>query len=444
MRMGIEPVWVGIGSVALLFLLLASGTYVAVALGVSGLMGAIFMLGFEGAMNLLYSTFLAYSSNYFFIVIPLFVAMGLFASVGDISRDSYNTLAKWLGGVKGGLGLATVGGCTFFGLLTGSSIVTALVFARTSAPEMVRHGYHPKIAYGLVATAGTIGMLIPPSVLAVVYALISGLSVGQVLMGGIGAGLVMAFCLCGALVLLLTVRPSLGPAKEDIQRATWKERFAALPKLWPVAVVAMIGVGGVFSGIFTVNEAAGIGAFTILVMFLITRKFKRESWGQLKTCLRETVSITAMVLVILVCAQVFSRMLVLTGLADRMTSLLIGSNLKAMTFVLGATFVYIILGCFLDAFSILAITVPMFQPVIASLGIDPVWFAVLMIVATQIGCITPPVGITVYAVKSVAPPELSLGDIFQGAMTFFVALLVATVVLIAFPSIITWIPYHLK
>jgi C4-dicarboxylate transporter DctM subunit len=442
--MGIEPLWVGIGSVCLLFVLLASGVFIGVALGVSGVLGMIFIVGFEPALSLLCTTFLAYGCNYFFIVIPLFVAMGLFAAGGDVSKDSYDTLAKWLGGVRGGLGLATVGACTLFGLLTGSSMVTALVFARVSSPEMVRYGYHPKIAYGLIASAGTIGMLIPPSVLAVVYALIAELSVGKLLMGGVGAGLVMAFCLGGGLVLLLTIRPSLGPTTKGTTSATWKERFFSLPKLWPAIVVATIGIGGVYGGIFTVTEAAGVGTFVLFLLFLITKRFSREVWPQLTTYLRDTVSLTSMVLLIVVCAQVFSRMLVLSGLAGSMTDLLIRSNLTKMEFVVAATVFYLVLGCFLDAYSILAITIPMFTRVIGSLGIDPIWFGVLMIVATQIGCITPPVGLTVYAVKSIAPPELRLGDIFVGALPFFVALVVAQAILIAFPMIITWLPYHIN
>lgn len=441
--MGIEPLWVGIGSVCILFVLLASGVYVGVALGISGLMGMIFILGFEQALSLLYTTFFVYGSNYFFIVVPLFVAMGLFAAGGEISKDSYDTLAKWLGGVRCGLGLATVGACTFFGLLTGSSIVTSLVFGKVSSPEMVRHGYNPKIAYGLVASAGTIGMLIPPSVLAVMYALIAELSVGKLLMGGVGAGIIMALCLCGALILILSIRPSLGPDTKEMIRATWKERLISLLKIWPVIVVATIGIGGIYSGVFTVTEAAGIGAFVLFLLFLITKKFSRESLTQLASCLRETVSMTAMVLLILVCAQVFSRMLVLSGLADLMTDLLITSNLNTIQFVIAATIFYIILGAFLDAFSILAITIPMFAIVIKSLGIDPIWFGVLMIVATQIGCITPPVGITVFAIKSTAPQEVSLGDIFLGSFPFFVALLIAQGILIAFPDIITWLPHHI-
>jgi tripartite ATP-independent transporter DctM subunit len=442
--MGIEPLWVGIGSICLLLVLLVGGVYVGVALALSGILGMICIIGFEPVLSLLFTTFFYYGSNYAFIVVPLFVAMGLFSAETDISKDSYDTMAKWLGGVRGGLGLATVGACTLFGTLTGSSIVTSIVFSRVSSPEMVRHSYDPKVAYGLVAAAGSLGMIIPPSVLVVFYALITEQSVGQLLMGGVGAGLVMAFCLGGSLVLLLTARPTLGPSTKGIISATWKEKFVSLPKLWPALVVTTIIVGGIYGGVFAVVEAAGMGAFVLFLLFLISKKFSRSAWPQLTACLRETLSVTAMVLLILVCAQVFSRLLVLSGLARIMTDFLITSNLTIIQFAVAATALYILLGCLIDGFSILAITVPIFMPVIESLGIDPIWFGMLMIIGTQIGTITPPVGLTVYAVKGVAPPEISLGDIFRGSAPFFFALLVAQGILIAFPVIITWIPYHIR
>jgi len=438
----IEPLWVGIGAVCLLLTLLFSGVYVAVALALSGVLGMIIIIGFQPAMTLLATTFFSYSIRYAFIVIPLFVAMGLLSAETEISRDAYNTAAKWLGHIKGGLGAATVGACTIFGTLTGSSIVTSMVFAKVSAPEMIRHGYDPKITYGLVASAGSIGMMIPPSVLVVFYALLTEESVGQLLMGGVGAGLVLAFCLGSAFILLLTLRPSLGPRAKGIS-ATWKERFISLPKLWPALVVASVVIGGVYAGIFTVVEAAGMGTFVLFLLFIISKRFSRQTWPALASCLRETLSVTAMVLLILVSAQVFSRLLVLSGLGSMMTDFLINADLTKIQFVIGVTFLYLLLGCLIDAWSILAITIPVFMPVIESLGIDPIWFAMLTIVATQIGTVTPPVGLTVYAVKGVVGESVKLGDIFRGVMPFFVALLIAQAILIAFPILVTWIPYHI-
>ena len=437
--MTLDPLWIGIGSACLLIVLLASGVFVAVALAISGVLGIIAIIGFHPAMTLLATTFFSYGTSYAFIVIPLFVAMGLLAAESEISKDSYDTLAKWFGPIRGGLGLATVGACTIFGTLTGSSIVTSVVFARISAPEMIRHGYDPKITNGLVAAAGSIGMLIPPSVLVVFYALLTEESVGQLLMGGVGAGLVLAFCVGGAFVLLITLRSSSRtPAKEI--KTTWKERFASLPKLWPAFTVAAVVIGGIYGGIFTVVEAAGMGTFILFLLFVISKRFSRGTWSALAACLRESLSLTVMVLFILVSAQVFGRLLVLSGLGRVMTDFLVHANLTVVQFLVGVTVLYIMLGCLIDGWSILAITVPVLMPVVRSMGIDPVWFGILLVVGTQIGTITPPVGLTVYAVKGVAGPDVSLEDIFRGVAPFFVALLIAQAILIAFPSIVTWIP----
>ena len=442
MPISIEPVWVGIGGICLLFILLFSGVYIAIALGISGFIGVLLIIGFKPATTLLATTFFYYSINYAFIVVPLFVVMGLFAAETEICKDSYDAMAKWFGRIKGGLGLATVGGCTIFGTLTGSSIVTSVVFAKISVPEMVRFGYDKKISYGLVSSAGSIGMMIPPSLLVVLYALITEDSVGQLLMGGIGPGLTLAFCLGGCFILLQIIRPHLTPPTTGMS-AAWKERFISLTKLWPAIVVATVVIGGIYTGIFTVVEAAGIGAFVLFSLFIVSQKFSRETWPKLAACLRETISLTAMVLFIIVSARLFSRLLVLSDLGRIMTIFIISAKLSSIGFLVAATALYLLLGCFIDGFSILAITVPIFLPVVDSLGIDRIWFAMLMIVATQIGLVTPPVGLSVYAVKGVAGTDISLEDIFRGVLPFFVALLVTQAILISFPIISTWIPYHI-
>jgi tripartite ATP-independent transporter DctM subunit len=347
-----------------------------------------------------------------------------------------------VGRLKGGLGLATVGGCTIFGALTGSSIATAVVFAKVSVPEMRRYGYDAKIAYGLVSSAGAIGMMIPPSILAVIYALITEQSVGQLLMGGIGPGLTLALCLGGGFIILLALRPSLGPSTQRAS-VTWRERFAALPKLWPAFMIALIVIGGIYLGVFTVTEAAGIGTFTLFVLYLATKGFSRQSWQVLSACLRETISLSVMILFLVASARVFGRLLVLSGLAPMVTDFIINMNLPGVQFIIVATVLYIVLGTFLDSVSILAITIPLLYPAVVAMGLDIIWFAMVMILATQIGNITPPVGLIIYAVKGVADPDISLEDIFRGVLPFFLMMLVAQAIVIAFPIISTWIPYHI-
>ncbi len=438
----IDPIWVGVAGIVMLLVLLFQGVYVGVALGLVGTLGIMIIAGFTPAISLLATGWFHYGTMYAFIIIPLFVAMGLFSAQAGVSSDTYDTLSKWIGQVRGGLGLATIGAATIFGALTGSSIVTSIVFARVSVPEMRRLGYDPKICYGLVSAAGAIGMLIPPSLLAVIYALITEQSVGKLLLGGIGPGLVLAFCLGLGFVVLLTLRPSLGPSTRK-ERATWKERFAALPRLWPAFTVALIIIGGIYSGIFTVTEAAGIGTFVLLVLFFAVKGFSRDSWQILAEALKQTVSLTGLVLLILMTAQIFSRLLVLSGLGSIFGDYIIGLNLSPMGFVIGIMVLYFFLGALIDSVSVLAITIPIFYPVVKTMGLDEVWFAMVMILATQIGNITPPVGLIIYAVKGVADPDITLEDIIRGVFPFFLMMVVALGIIIAFPVLTTWIPYHI-
>lgn len=438
----IEPFWIGVAGIVMLVLLILSGVYIAVALGLVGVIGIIAIIGFSPAMSLLASTWFHYGTTYFFIIIPLFVAMGLFSAQAGVSRDLYDTLSKWVGQIRGGLGLATIGAQAIFGALTGSSMVTAIVFAKVSVPEMRRLGYDPKLAYGLVSAGGALGMMIPPSVMVVIYALITEQSIAQLLLAGIGPGLVLAFCLSMGLVLLLTLRPSLGPPTEK-KGATWRERFVSIPKVWPALLVALILIGGMYTGIFTETEAAGIGTFVLVVLFLSVRRFSRESWKALGVILRDTVSLTGMVLLIMTSGQVFSRMLTLSGLGTMFTDYIISLNLSPMGFVLSVVALYFFLGCLIDSPSIVVVTVPLLYPVAEAYRLDQIWFAMVLILSTQIGNITPPVGLNVFAVKGVAEPDISLEDIFRGVLPFFFMMCAALAVVIAFPSVSTWIPYHI-
>ena len=437
-----DPLWIGVAAVVLLLILLFGGVYVAVALGASAFLGITAIIGFSAASSLLVITMFHYGTLYAFIITPLFVAMGLFSTEAGLSSTIYDTLSKWLGRLKGGLGLATVAGCTIFGTLTGASVVTALVFAKVSVPEMRRHGYDAKLSYGLVCSAGAIGMMIPPSLLAVIYALITEQSIGRLLMGGIGPGIVLAFCLGVGFVGVLYLRPALGPSTRGAG-VTWRERFIALPKLWPAFTVAIIVIGGIYTGTFTVTEAAGIGTFVLFLLFLFTRGFSRQSWQALASCLRETIAISAMVLLLLTTAFLFGRLLVLSGLGPMVIDFISNMNLSAVQLVIAASALYIILGCLMDGISILAITIPFFHPMVEAMGIDPIWFAMVMILSTQVGLITPPVGLSIYAVKGVADPNITLEDLFRGVFPFFFFMLIALAITIAFPIISTWIPEHI-
>lgn len=436
-----EHLWIGFAGVFLLVLGLAAGVYITVVLGLVSMLGLIAIIGISPTMSLLATTFFHFGSMYEFIVAPLFVAMGLLATEAGVSNNLYDMLSKWVGHIKGGLGLATVAGCAMFGALTGSSVVTSMVFAKVSVPVMKQHGYDAKLGYGLVCGSGVLGMLIPPSLLAVVYALITEESLGRLLLGGIGPAIVMALCLGTGLIVLLYLRPSLGPSTRGTT-ITWRERFSAVPKAWPVFVLGTIIIGGIYLGVFTVIEAAGVGTFVLLVLRLFVMGFSRRSLEMLTESLRETVSLTAMMVILITAANLFGRFLMLSGLGPMITNSIIAMNLSPVPFLIMISLWCLLMGCFIDAFSIAMITLPLIYPVVVAMRLDFVWFAMTMIVAIEIGLLTPPFGLTIFVVKGIAGEEYSVEDLFKGSIPFTLMQIVALAIIIAFPSISTWIPYH--
>jgi C4-dicarboxylate transporter DctM subunit len=437
-----DHLWLGIAALLFFLLLLAGGVYIGVALGLIGLVGTIVLVGFQPALNLLASTAFNFAMTYALIVVPLFVAMGIFASEAAVTQDIYLALSKWLSGIRGGLGLATIGGCTVFGMLTGSSMVTSVVFAKVAVPEMRRHGYDAKMSYGLVCAAGIIGMLIPPNLFAVIYAFLTEQSVTKLLLAGIGPGLVTAVCLGAGLIALISMRPSLGPSTQ-LSAVTWRDRIVAIPKLWSALVVGVIVIGGIYSGVFTVTEAAGVGTFVLFVLFLLIKRVSRQSFQVLGAAIRETISLTAMVFILVIGAMIFTRFLILSGLAARMTNIIIGMKMSGLAFTIAANVLYLILGMFFDPISIIVMTVPVLHPIANALNLDPIWFGTVLIITANVGGLTPPFALTVYAVKAVAGPDLSLEDVFRGSFPFLMIMVVVIAICIVFPSLSTWIPYHM-
>jgi tripartite ATP-independent transporter DctM subunit len=435
-----EPLTLGLIGVLAFCILLLLGIHVAIAMGIVGVSGMILIIGLEPTINLLATTVLEYGTMYSLIVVPLFITMGLFATETGITRDLYNIISIWFGRIKGALAISTIGACTIFGAMTGSSIATAIVFAKVSAPEMIRHGYNKQLSYALCAASGALGMMIPPSILAVIYGVLVEESIGKVLIGGIGPGLTLAICLSLGVVLLLYARPSLGPPTEGI-RAGWKEKFVSMPKLWPIFIIIIIVIGGIYTGVFTVTEAAGIANFVLLALYFSFNRFSKKSLNTMAIIFKESISLTAMIFSIFCLAQIFSRFMVLSGISDAFTKLVISSNLSPLVFVIATGVLYLILGCLIDSISILMLTVPLLLPIVKTLDIDLIWFGVIMILNTQIGLITPPVGINIYVVKGIAGPDVDLVSLFRAAFPLFIFEVVALAICVIIPPITTWLPY---
>lgn len=422
-----------IGMVALIVLVLG-GVHIAVSLGLVGFLGLAACLGVSQALSMVGIVGYQSIATFDYSVIPLFIMMGMLATAIGISTECYDTLAKWLGKVPGGLGVATTLGCTAFGTLNGSALVTGSVFAKISAPEMIRYGYNKNLTYGMIAASGNIGQFIPPSIMIVIYGALSGDSIGRLLMAAISPGLALAIGFSALTVAIAVVKPSVFPRIDA--KYSWKEKLISLKELIPIAIVAVVIIGGIFSGMFSSSEAGAIGVLVFLIMAVI----KKTPIRKIGRAIMDTVENAAMLFLILACSAMFAKFMTVSGLAPTITKMVTNADLSPTLFLFGAVLVFIFLGCFIDAYSSIALTIPLFYPAAVALGIDPIQFDMVCILALHMGGLTPPVGLCVYSVKAVAPPGTDVMGIFKGAMPYLLMMIVVTVLFIFFPHLSTFIP----
>jgi tripartite ATP-independent transporter DctM subunit len=437
---------IGLLGVLVLLLLLVLGMHVGLALTISGFLGLTYILGVQRALEMAVSSMYGKISGTALVTLPLFILVGYLASGGGISRDIYRSLEMFIGRFKSGLGMATVLACTAFGTVCGSSLVTAAVFAKISAPEMRRRGYSKSLAYGICASAGSIGMLIPPSILAIVYGMLSGVSVGKLLIAGIVPGVMWAVLFCLTIVVYARINPKAIQAPEDLQGFTLSEKLGSLKSWWPIGLSGAIIFGGIYGGVFTPTEASAVAAFVLFLFYiyrgLVKRQARRvsERFGELYGILNDTATTSAMIFLVLGAATVFSNFTVLTGLTARLTQFVNGLGLSQTSLVVMFVVVYLVLGCFIDSISMLSITISLFNPIVDAAGIDAIWYAVMVILAVEVGFITPPFGINLYAVLGVAEKDVDLKDMIVGSFPFFVAEVVSLVIILMFPILATYLP----
>jgi C4-dicarboxylate transporter, DctM subunit len=378
--------------------------------------------------------------DYLFGVVPLFVLMGMFVSISGVGRDTFDVFQWVLRRVRGGLGLATVGANAVFAAITGISIASASVFTKVATPEMIRHGYTRRFAVGVVAGSSVLGMLIPPSLLMIIYGVIAEESIGRMFMAGILPGLLLALLFC----LLIIAMAYLSPSKifasgtfdsmEEKDLETWA---TAAQKFFPILILVVLVLGGLYSGFFTPTEAGAVGAAGAFLIALLRR---RLDWVKLWNVLTETGYVSVSVLFLIIAASLYSRMLALTGLPAAITSSITDVGLGAWGFLVAYLVIVILLGCIIDSVSIMLIMLPIVLPIVSAFGMDKIWFGVLTVVAVEIGLLTPPFGVSVYTVKSALNnPSISVRDIFAGAFPFVLVMVLALVILALFPSLSTWL-----
>ena len=432
---GIE---VGLISVLAILVLIYAGMYVPVALGLVSFV-AVWLL--RNSMDApVYLVTLAASNSledYVFGVVPLFVLMGLVVSHSQMGRDIYQVANHLLGRIRGGLGVATVAANAAFAAITGVSIASASVFARVAVPEMMRFGYQPRFAVGVVAGSSVLGMLIPPSVMLIIYAIITEQSVAALFKAGIIPGLMLALAYIIAIVVMATFFPDYvgGQDKESVAAAEERQltRGDVFNKTAPLVTLILLVLGGIYGGVFTPTEAGAVGALGALIIALLKRKLDRTVLWQV---LVETGHIVASILMLIVAATMYSRMLGISGLPNELGEWINQADIGLYGILTIYVLLLIVLGTILDTTSIILIMVPLFLPVIIPHGVDLVWFGIITIVGAEIGLLTPPLGISCYVIKSTLHDDrITLYDIFAGAFPFAVIMLLVLILLIAFPQL---------
>jgi tripartite ATP-independent transporter DctM subunit len=423
---------VGLIGIFVLMVLIFLRMNIGLAMALVGFGGFAALAGLNGALSNLSAVPYRYVADYNFVVIPLFLLMGSIAANTGISRDLYTAAHSWVGQLRGGLAMATVSACAFFAAICGSSTATAAAMGKVALPEMERYKYAPELSTGCVAAGGTMGILIPPSLGFILYAILTEESVGKLFMAGILPGVLEAVFYIVTIYILCLFNPRLGPAGP---RTSLKSKLISLKNVWSMLSLFVLVIGGIYLGIFTPSEAAAIGAFGALIISLVTRRFNRISFID---ALAETGRSTAMIFLLVIGAMIFQRFLAVSKLPFLIAETV--GNLNASRYViLGAIIViYIILGCFLDIISALVLTIPIMFPTIVALGFHPIWFGVLFVRMAEIGLITPPVGMNCFVIAGVTGVPLS--TVFRGIVPFFVADIFHVALLVAVPGISLFLP----
>ncbi|WP_300460188.1 TRAP transporter large permease [Desulfobacula sp.] len=428
-----DPQTIGIVAIGILFLLLIIGMPIGFSLAFVGFWGISFITDISVALPTLLRSFYGTFTTYSFTVIPLFVIMGELASVSGLSQGIYTVADKWLRRLPGGLGIATIGACAGFAAICGSSVATAATLGRVALPEMEKYDYDVRLSTGSVAAGGTLGFLIPPSIGFVVYGILTEQSIGKLLMSGFLPGFLLAFAYVLIIVAWVMIRPQSAPSNPEA--VPFLEKVLSLKSVWELIVVFLLVMGGIYLGFFTPTEAGAVGAF---FLFVVTIMRKKLTWPSLLEAMTSTTRISVMIFMILAGAYVFTYFMALTMIPMNLSVYISGLAFSKYAILAIILIGYLILGCFLDATSMMVLTLPVIFPTILSLGFNPIWFGVISVLMMEAGLITPPLGLNIFVISGVA--EVPMGTVFKGAIFFLFAIFVVVVLVIIFPQIALFLP----
>ncbi|MBX2838158.1 MAG: TRAP transporter large permease [Gammaproteobacteria bacterium] len=428
-----DPLTIGSLCLIALLVLIVCSVPIGFAMALCGLVGMAMIIGWSAALSLFGTTIYENTVTYNLSIIPLFVLMGSVASRCGLSKELYGAFYAWIGSFRGGLALATVGACGAFAAICGSSVATAATMSQVALPEMKRYNYAPSLATGSVAAGGIIGILIPPSVILVLYGVLTETSIGDLFIAGFLPGILTIIGFMVVIAIVTRVWPHLGGAGE---KTSTKEKLMALSRTWAILLLFALVIGGIYFGVFTPTEAAGIGA---VGAFVISGLRGRLTADNTKSALLETVQTTAMIFMILIGALTLNNLMVFSGIAGELSGFVSGLEMSPMLVMAIILLIYLVMGCFLDALAMILLTVPIFFPIITTLGFDPVWFGIIVVMVVELGLITPPIGMNVFVIKGMAP-EAKLSQIYVGVLPFVVAQLLLIIAVFLFPQIALWLP----
>ncbi len=427
----------GLAGLAAFLLLAFLRVPMAFAMGIVGFFGFAWKVNFGAAASMIaqttYETGLAYTLS----VIPLFILMGNFVVRARMSEELYHAAYTFLGDRRGGLAMSTIVACAGFGAICGSSIATAATFSKVAYPSMRKFGYKDALAAGSIAAGGTLGILIPPSVIMVIYGIMTETNIGKLFAAGIFPGVVATLLLCLAVAWMTWRDPQAGPPGE---RSSWAVRLEAIKRVWPVVLLFLVVIGGIYAGVFTATEGAGIGAGGALLFALARRAL---SWRTFVEVLIESVRTTSMLFMILIGALIFANFINYTTMPSDLKGFVTRFALHPILVIVAICAIYVVLGTAMEELSMILLTVPLFFPVVTALGFDPIWFGIIIVIVVQIGLISPPVGMNIFVVKSLLR-HLTIGTVFRGVFPFNVALVALLAIVVAFPQLATWLPGFMK
>jgi len=431
-----DPFWLGIVGTGAVLVLITLRVPIAFALAGIGTLGLIIIYGLEPASIYIPRQLYSYIGKFTFTAVPLFLLMGYFAFHAGLTTEAYDASRAWVGRLPGGLALTTVAGCALFAASAGSSLAECAAMSKIAVPEMRKSGYSVRLATGVVASAGGMAVVIPPSIIMIIYGVITETSIGELLIAGILPGILYFGIFSLAIIIYAYLRPSSAPQESNVD-TSWKARRASLKKVWGIAALFTLVIGGIYGGLVTPTEAAALGAAGALGLAYLKRKLDRTTF---KTSIAETLKASAMIFLLLGGASIFTTFLSVTGVISSATTFLISMDLPPTMILLALFVLYVVLGMFLDPISMMILTLPIVMPIITAQDLSMIWFGVIMCMLAEIGCITPPMGLNVYVMKGALGKSVDLNDIFAGALPFVLLMILIVVILYIFPEIALWLP----